>query len=194
MSYLQWRWQKPSRTQPFRTLGTSVRPSWWLHLHWRQPRWENENFKTISTIETLINWFLDSGIIWNKESLDTYLKDPKKMIPGKCLSINVLRHFNLTRQVFKWSLNSNNIKEPRWFSLAWKRKETVKISLPSLNRTSKSLSKIQSCQSQYFRIFNFSVKPDFSAGSSPRKESYLLSPGRPCVRLRNLFRLFVYWN
>ena len=31
----------------------------------------------------LINWFLDSGIIWNKESLDTYLKDPKKMIPGK---------------------------------------------------------------------------------------------------------------
>jgi len=24
----------------------------------------------------------DSGIIWNKESLDTYLKDPKKMIPG----------------------------------------------------------------------------------------------------------------
>merc|ERR1712212_1208522 len=24
----------------------------------------------------------DSGIIWDKASLDTYLKDPKKMIPG----------------------------------------------------------------------------------------------------------------
>merc|ERR1712227_892644 len=31
----------------------------------------------------------DSGIIWNKESLDTYLKDPKKMIPGTLISINI---------------------------------------------------------------------------------------------------------
>jgi cytochrome c len=27
--------------------------------------------------------FLDSGIMWSAETLDEYLKDPKKMIPGK---------------------------------------------------------------------------------------------------------------
>jgi len=34
-------------------------------------------------IKDVFTSFSDSGIMWNADSLDEYLKDPKKMIPGK---------------------------------------------------------------------------------------------------------------